>query len=99
VAFTRSRALLRIVIVCAALAGAFFYRNAFATIRSLGWGAWPLALLLCVLAAAAWHGALLLARPSRAIRTHADEKAEMTAKASSARQEHDDREGHEEPER
>ncbi len=91
---TRSRVRLRILIVVAALAGAFFYRDAFATIRSLGWGAWPLSLLLCVLAAAAWQGAMLLARPSRALRTHTEEKSDATVETFK-KQGHEDRKEHE----
>jgi hypothetical protein len=57
-------------VVLSAAAGLICFRYGFAIIRTAGWAAWPLALLLCVLAAAAWQLALGFARPSRTIRTH-----------------------------
>jgi hypothetical protein len=77
----------RLLIVVAAGAGAVCFRNAFATIRAMGWAAWPLALLLCVLAAAAWQMALMLVRGSRTVRTHADAQVSDERESDASRPE------------
>jgi hypothetical protein len=75
----RSRLARRLLVAVTAVAGLVFYRYAFATIRTVGWRGWPLALLLCVLAAAAWQLVLSFSRPSRTVRTHTSSGEEETA--------------------
>lgn len=66
----RSRLRRRLIVGVTAIAGLVFFRYGFVTIRVLGWSGWPLALLLCVLAAAAWQVALMFSRPSGTVVTH-----------------------------
>jgi hypothetical protein len=81
---SRSRLPRYLLVAVAAVAGLVFYRYGFATIRTLGWTGWPLALLLCVLAAAAWQLALSFIRPSRTVRTHASSSDEETGHETSS---------------
>ena len=60
----------QLIVLFAALAGVVFFRYAFLAMKTLGWTAWPLALLLCVLAVAAWQAGLAFLRPTRATMTH-----------------------------
>jgi hypothetical protein len=66
----RSRLRRRLIVAVTSAAGLVFFGYGFATLRTIGWRAWPLTLLLCVLVATSWQVALMFARPSRTIRTH-----------------------------
>jgi hypothetical protein len=66
-------------------AALIFFSYGFGSIRTLGWGGWPLALLLCVLAAAAWQVAITFARPTGTIRTHTTSSEDASDEGSSKR--------------
>ena len=85
VPFPRSRLARRFVSGAAAIVGAVFFRNAVETIHSLGWGAWPLSLLLCVLAAATWQLAIMLVRPSQTVSTHTDDTPHITTGSTASK--------------
>ena len=65
-----------LLVFAMAIIGLLFIRYGFATFQTLGWSGWPLALMLCVLAAGAWQIAIAVARPSHSVRTHTAGSAE-----------------------
>jgi ABC-type uncharacterized transport system permease subunit len=69
-------------VLLAALAGVVFFRYAFLALKTVGLAAWPLALLLCVLAGAAWQAGLAFLRPSRASRTHTESSEIVTTETT-----------------
>jgi len=73
-----------LIVLLAALAGVVFFRYAFLAIRTVGWAAWPLALLLCVLVGAAWQVALAFLRPSSVSRTHTESSEMVTTETTSS---------------
>ena len=72
-----------LVLLLAVLAGVIFFGYAFLAMKTVGWAAWPLALLLCVLAGAAWQAGLAFLRPSRASRTHTESSEIVTTETPS----------------
>jgi fatty acid desaturase len=78
----RSRLRRRLIVATAVALALIFFRYAFATMRTVGWGGWPLALLLCVLTAAACQLAVMFARPSRTTRTHTTSDEDASDHAS-----------------
>ena len=74
-----------LLVLTMAIVGLVFIGYGFAAFQALGWAGWPLALLLCVLAAAAWQIAIAVARPSRSVRTHTSERGDQDSQGHAAK--------------